>query len=56
MKKGIIYEVKLVDWVERIDIEANGNLLKTYIKKPETKEWEHPNERDEVVFSIKAYY
>ena len=56
MTKGIIYEVKLVDMVERIDIEANGNLLKTFIKKPPTKEWERPSERDEIHFNIKAYY
>ena len=54
--KGIIYEVKLLDLVERIDIEANGNLLKSYIKKPPTKEWERPSDRDEIHFSIKAYY
>jgi len=30
MKKGIIYEVKLLDWIEREDIEADGNFLKTF--------------------------
>lgn len=56
MTKGIIYEVKLIDWIERIDLEANGNLLKTYIQKPITKEWEHPNDIDEITFSLKVYY
>ena len=52
MKKGIIYEVKLLDWIERIDIEANGNLLKTFINKPSLKEWERPSEIDEITCSI----
>jgi hypothetical protein len=56
MTKGIIYEVKLIDWVERIDIEANGNFLKTHIDKPLKREWEKPKERDEVKISLKAFY
>lgn len=56
MTKGIIYEVKLIDWIERIDIEANGNFLKTFITKPISKEWERPSERDEISISIKAFY
>lgn len=56
MKKGIIYEVKLLDWVERVDIEANGNFLKTFIHKPESKEWERPSDRDEISVSFKIFY
>lgn len=26
--KGVIYEVILLDWIEQIDIEADGNFLK----------------------------
>ena len=55
LTKGIIYEVKLIDWVERIDIEANGNFLKTFITKPEKKEWERPSERDEIKVNLLAY-
>lgn len=53
MKKGIIYEVKLLDWTERVDIEADGNFIKEYIVKPEKKEWEKPSDRDEIVLDFK---
>ena len=56
LKKGIIYEVKLVDWIERIDLEADGNFLKTFIQKPPNKEWERPSEIDEINFSLKVYF
>lgn len=49
LKKGIIYEVTLVDWIERIDIEADGLFLKQFITKPETKHWEKPADRDEII-------
>ena len=29
MSKGLIYEVKLLDWTERVDLEADGNFIKT---------------------------
>lgn len=54
--KGIIYEVKLIDWIERVDIEADGNFLKTFIQKPPSKEWERPSEIDELHLSFKVYY
>lgn len=54
--KGIIYEVKLLDWVERVDIEADGMFLKTYIHKPDKKEWEKPTDRDEIAISVRIYY
>ncbi|CDW79222.1 peptidyl-prolyl cis-trans isomerase fkbp62-like [Stylonychia lemnae] len=56
MTKGIIYEVRLVDWVERVDIEANGNLMKTFLTKPSQREWEKPSEKDEVLISMSYYY
>ena len=56
MKKGVIYEVKLLDWVERIDIEADGNFLKTFILKAEKKEYEKPTENDEITINVKAFY
>lgn len=31
MTKGIIYEVKLLDWIERVDIEGDGNFIKKTI-------------------------
>lgn len=48
LSKGIIYEVKLLDWVDRIDIDADGNFLKTVVNKAEKKEWEKPSDADEV--------
>lgn len=56
ISKGIIYEVQLVDWVERIDIEGEGNFLKTFIVKPVLKEWERATERDECDITVKAFY
>jgi hypothetical protein len=29
--KGVIYEVKLLDWIDRMDIDGNGNFLKSII-------------------------
>ena len=55
MKKGIIYEVKLVDWIERIDIEADGNFIKEYIYKPDRSEWEKPKDIDEIKVNIRIY-
>lgn len=55
LKKGIIYEVKLLDWIERVDIEADGNFLKTFIQKAEKKEYEKPAENDEITINIRIY-
>ena len=44
ISKGVIYEVKLLDWIERVDIEADGNFLKTFSEKPKKGEWETPSE------------
>lgn len=56
MTKGIIYEVKLLDWIERVDIEADGNFIKTTIISAPKKEWEKPAECDEVEVSLKFYH
>lgn len=53
--KGIIYEVKLLDWIERIDIEADGNFIKTILTLADKKEWEKPTERDEIKINIRIY-
>lgn len=55
MTKGIIYEVKLLDWVVRIDIEADGNFLKTPLAPIDKKEWEKPVDRDEITINLKVY-
>lgn len=56
MSKGLIYEIQLVDWVERNDIDADGNFLKTFINKPSKKDWEKPTDKDEVKLNIRMYY
>lgn len=52
---GIIYEVKLVDWIERVDVEADGNFIKAFINKPSKKEWERPLENDEIIVNVSVY-
>jgi hypothetical protein len=56
MTKGIIYEVKLHDWIERVDIEGDGYFIKTTIVPPAKKEWEKPADCDEVKLSVKLYH
>ena len=53
MTKGIIYEVKLLDWIERQDLEADGNLLKTILVKAPKGEYENPRDVDEVKLNLK---
>ena len=48
----IIYEVELVDYIERFDIEGNGNFLKYYDMRAEKNEWETPTDMDEVRFDM----
>jgi hypothetical protein len=52
--KGVIYEVKLLDWIDRMDIDGNGNFLKSIIVQGPKKEWEKPSDIDEITVSIKA--
>ena len=40
----IIYEVELVDYVERFDIEGNGDFLKYYNIRADKNEWETPTD------------
>lgn len=53
MTKGIIYEVKLLDWIERQDLEADGNLLKTILVTAPKGEYENPRDVDEVKLNLK---
>jgi hypothetical protein len=55
LSKGIIYEVKLVDWIERVDVLGNGDMMKSYIERHDKGEWEFPKGIDELVISIKVY-
>lgn len=52
ISETIVYEVELVDFVERQDIEMNGLFLKLYVNKADKNEWETPSDRDEFILSI----
>jgi hypothetical protein len=54
--KQVIYEVTLIDFVVRQDMEANGKYYKQVWKKARKNEFELPNTPlDEVVFSVKCF-
>lgn len=56
MSKGVIYEVTLVDFIVRQDMEANGKFYKQVWTKPKRNEYEFPNtDLDEIVFSLKCF-
>ena len=56
VSKSVIYEVTMVDWIERMDMEANGLMYKQVIKKPSKKEYELPNEQyDEVTYNMRLW-
>ena len=43
----------MIDWIERMDMEANGLMYKQVITKPSKKEYEMPNEEfDEVNYNM----
>jgi hypothetical protein len=48
----IIYEVELVDYVERQDVEADGNFYKYFLTKPDKNEWETPKDDDEIKINL----
>lgn len=52
ISESIVYEVELVDFVERQDIEMNGLFLKLYVNKADKNEWETPTDQDEFTLSI----
>lgn len=56
LSKGIIFEIKLHDWIEREDVNVDGNFLKRWINKPKKREWEKAAEIDEFRVNLKAYY
>jgi len=54
--KAVIYEVTLVNWVERMDMEASGLMWKQITLKTPKKEYELPNEEfDEVVYNMRVW-
>lgn len=56
VSKQVIYEVTLVDFTIRQDMEANGKYYKQIWHRARKNEYELPNTPlDEVVFSVKAF-
>ena len=54
--KAVIYEVTMIDWIERMDMEANGLMYKQVFKKAPKKEYELPNEEfDEIYYDLKLW-
>ena len=54
--KAVIYEVTMLDWVERMDMEANGLMYKQIFEKATKKEFELPNEQfDEVTYHMRLW-
>ena len=50
--KNVIYDVTLIDWVHRMDLEANALVHKEFVTEAPKKEYELPNEEfDEVSYS-----
>ena len=56
VSKAVIYEVTMIDWIERMDMEANGLMYKQVFKKALKKEHELPNEEyDEVMYNMRLW-
>jgi hypothetical protein len=58
LKKGVIYELKLLEWVDRIDLDGDdgdGKYLKTVVSQSEKREWEKPLDIDDIKFSVRAW-
>ncbi len=54
--KAVIYEVTMIDWVERMDMEANGLMYKQIVQKATKKEYELANEEfDEVTYNMRLW-
>jgi hypothetical protein len=44
LSKNIIYEVTLLDWIHRMDLDADTLVFKEFVKEAGKKEYELPNE------------
>jgi FKBP-type peptidyl-prolyl cis-trans isomerase 2 len=53
LEKGVIYEVELVDWTERVDVNGDSVFIKEIISKSAKKSYMKPKEIDEVTIDIK---
>lgn len=50
--KGVIYEVELLDWTERIDVNGDSVFIKQIISKCEKKTFLKPKDIDEVTIDV----
>ena len=54
--KAVIYEVTLLDYTERMDMEANTMFYKQSLNKAKKSEFEMPNgELDEITVNMKIW-
>ena len=54
--KAVIYEVTLLDWVERMDMDGNTMLYKQTVTKASKKEFDLPNQDlDEVTLNMRLW-
>jgi len=47
------FEVRLLDWIVRHDLNADGNIMKTIVKKGVG--YDRPSPNDQLCLDIKAY-
>ena len=52
-KRRVYYEVKLLDWVVRHDLDADGMLMKTILKRGTG--YDRPFDFDEITIDMKVY-
>jgi hypothetical protein len=55
MSKAIIYEVELLDFVERTDVEGDGQLIKVTEQKPNKNFRTRPEGIDQVTVALKVW-
>jgi len=52
----LIYEVTLVEWVERNDVDADGKIFKQIVTKARRNEHEHATDTlDVVTFDLRFF-
>lgn len=56
LTKSVIYEVHLIDWIERNDVDADGMIFKQLITKARRNEHEHATDHlDVACFDVRFY-
>ena len=52
LSSTVIFEVKLLDWVEREDIDGEGHMIKTFIRKGPLLNFTKPKDIDDITATI----